>query len=95
MPSAEHFQELILSRRRLLRGALFATAGGAFAGSVLTGPATAAPRQLAQASVSYQATPKGKARCDNCNQWIPPASCKGVSGVINASGWCTLYARAS
>jgi hypothetical protein len=95
MASTEHFQALILSRRRLLHGALFATAGGALTGSVLTEPATAAQRQLAQSSVSYQGKPKGKARCDNCNQWIPPASCKGVSGVISPSGWCTLYAPKS
>jgi hypothetical protein len=95
MATAEHFQTLIYSRRRLLRGAVAAAAGGAVAGGLIMGSAAAAPRQLAQASVSYQGTPKGKARCDNCNQWLPPASCKGVAGVISPAGWCTLYAPKS
>jgi len=91
MAAIDTLQILDMSRRRLLRGAALIAGGGALAGSLAT-VATAAKRKLAQQSVSYQGTPKGKARCDNCNQWQPPASCEGVAGVISPAGWCTLYA---
>jgi hypothetical protein len=74
-----------------LRGAVVAAAGGALAGGLITGPAVAAVHKLPQQAVAYQATPKGKLRCDNCNQWQAPNACKTVTGVIAASGWCTLY----
>lgn len=91
MTSAENVQPLDLSRRRLLRGAVVAAAGGAFAGGLVTSPAVAAAHKLPQQAVAYQPTPKGKLRCDNCTQWQPPNACKTVSGVIAPSGWCTLY----
>ncbi len=91
MTSAENFQTLDLSRRRLLRGAVVVAAGGALAGGLIAGPAVAAVHKLPQQAVSYQATPKGKLRCDNCNQWQAPNACKTVTGVIAPAGWCTLY----
>ena len=91
MTSAENFQTLDLSRRGLLRGAALAAAGGALAGGLMAGSAVGAPHKMAQQAVAYQSTPKGKLRCDNCNQWQPPNACKTVSGVIDPAGWCTLY----
>ena len=91
MTSAEISQIQGFSRRRLLRGAAFAAAGSAFAGELIAGSAAAAPHKLPQQAVAYQATPKGKLRCDNCNQWQPPNACKTVTGVIDPAGWCTLY----
>ena len=74
-----------------MRSAAFAAAGGAFAGGLIAGSAAAAAHKLPQQAVAYQPTPKGKLRCDNCNQWQPPNACKTVSGVIDPAGWCTLY----
>jgi hypothetical protein len=50
---------------------------------------------LAQKAVSYQATPKGEARCDNCKQFTAPSSCKIVDGSVEPSGWCTVYVKNS
>lgn len=50
--------------------------------------------KMAQKSVSYQSTPKGPLRCDNCKLWEAPNACKSVEGVIAPSGWCTIYRKA-
>ena len=86
LPGDDH-----VSRRDLL---LIAAAGsGAIAGtSFLSVPAWAA-NKVPQKAVSYQATPKGNQRCDNCALWQPPASCKLVEDPIAPSGWCTLYKK--
>ncbi len=91
MTTAENFRTLDISRRRLLRGAALAAAGGALAGGLTAGSAGAAPHKLPQQAVAYQSTPKGKLRCDNCSQWQPPNACKTVAGVIDPAGWCTIY----
>ena len=54
-------------------------------------PASAA--KVPQKSVSYQTTPKGNQRCDNCALWQAPSSCKLVDGTIDPGGWCTLYKK--
>jgi hypothetical protein len=79
--------QLNISRRGLIGGVALISSAGLLAAS-----ATAAPIMRSQKVVSYQDTPKGRARCDNCAQWLPPSSCKTVSGVIKPSGWCTAYA---
>lgn len=76
-----------MSRRGLMQtiivgGATIATAG----------LAQAAPLKVKPTTVSYQPTPKGRARCDNCAKWLPPNACKTVDGVISPSGWCNVYA---
>ena len=79
-----------LSRRHVLRDAAFFAGGAVVAGGVfLAAPASA---KVSQKGVSYQATPKGAARCDGCKFWQPSAACKVVEGTISAAGWCTLYA---
>ena len=45
----------------------------------------------AQSAVAYQTTPKGSARCNACDQFLQPNSCKTVAGTIGATGWCNLY----
>lgn len=85
-------RSVVLSRRRVLRNGALVAGGAAFAAGVFSAaPAFAA--KTSQKGVSYQATPKGAARCDNCKFWQPPASCKVVEGVISPAGWCTLYAK--
>ena len=54
--------------------------------------AKAAQSKAPQSSVNYQATAKGSAQCDNCRDWVSPASCKVVEGVIAPGAWCVLYA---
>jgi anaerobic selenocysteine-containing dehydrogenase len=78
-----------VSRRDFLRVA--AVGGGAVLGASLIAAPAAASTKMPQKAVSYQATPKGKARCDNCSLWQPQSSCKLVDGTIAASGWCVLY----
>lgn len=80
-----------VSRRDFLFVA--AAGGGAMLGAgVVSTPAMAA-NKIPQKAVSYQSTPKGAARCDNCALWQPPSSCKLVAGTIAPSGWCTLYKK--
>ena len=82
-----------LSRRGLLHGAAVAVGGGALlVGGLGAGAARAATKKLSQSMAAYQAKPMGKARCDGCTQWTPPASCKTVAGAISPSGWCSLFA---
>lgn len=81
------------SRRDML---LLAAAGGGViaAGLVAIVPAEAGAK-VSQKAVNYQSTPHGKARCDGCAQWQPPAACKVVTGTISPAGWCTIYAPKS
>lgn len=89
------FHSLNLSRRGLLRGATLVAAGGALLGTTLTAGAAAAANKLAQRTVNYQDKPRGRAQCDNCAQWQPPAACKLVDGAISPAGWCSVYAPKS
>ena len=49
--------------------------------------------KLSQADSGYQGGPKSGQRCDQCANWLPPASCKFVAGQISANAWCSLFAR--
>lgn len=80
-----------VSRRDFLFVA--AAGSGAVIGASLTTMPAHAANKIAQKAVSYQPTPKGAQRCDNCLLWQPPASCKLVQDPIAASGWCTLYKK--
>jgi len=75
------------------RDFLFITAatGGAAIGAGLIATPAAAAGKMPQKAVSYQSTPKGKQRCDNCSLWQPPGSCKLVQDPIDPAGWCVLY----
>jgi len=80
--------------RRLILRSLALTAGGA---AVLATSASlnraAAQTKVTQKAVSYQDTPKGALRCDNCTQFEAPSSCKIVEGTIAPAGWCTVYVK--
>ena len=83
------------SSRVSRRDFLFAAAAGSGAlvgASMMSAPAYAS-NKIPQKAVSYQPTPKGDQRCDNCALWQAPASCKLVDGTIAAPGWCTLYKK--
>jgi hypothetical protein len=57
--------------------------------------ADAQAQKLAQKVVQYQETPKDGHECDGCVNFIAPASCKLVAGVINPKGWCVAFAPKS
>jgi uncharacterized protein YjbJ (UPF0337 family) len=50
--------------------------------------------KVSQASVRYQAQPKGEQKCDGCINFIAESNtCKLVEGQINPDGWCVLWAK--
>jgi anaerobic selenocysteine-containing dehydrogenase len=89
-------EECSVSHNRVSRrDFLFAAAvgsGAVIGGGLVSSPAHASGK-IAQKAVSYQSTPKGGQRCDNCALWQVPNSCKLVDGTISASGWCVLYKK--
>ncbi len=48
---------------------------------------------LPPSAVAYQDSPKAGKRCDGCNLFVAPASCKSVSGTISPQGWCKLWVK--
>ena len=94
-----------VSRRSILRNASLTAGGIAMLGALMAGGAAmlgtmvsgsreaAALTKMTPMAVSYQGTPQGPQRCDNCTQFETPAACKVVSGTIAAAGWCKLYAK--
>jgi len=93
MSDKESISGTRVSRRNFLYTA--AAGGGAILGMGLVGSPAAAATKISQKVARYQATPKGKARCDNCTFWQPPSSCKIVAGTISPAGWCVLYKKKS
>jgi hypothetical protein len=79
-----------ISRRAVLRGAVVSASAAPI---LLVGVNTAEAAKVSQKSVSYQNTPNGSQRCDNCYFFIPPNDCKNVEGPVSAAGWCTVYLR--
>jgi High potential iron-sulfur protein len=83
-----------ISRRQVLTvaaGAAGASITGATA--VIGTSASAQAAKVAQKIVKYQDTPKGDQRCDNCDLFQAPSSCKNVDGIIAPQGWCTVYRK--
>lgn len=78
-------------KRALLRGVV-RTGLGVIAAGAVAGRAAAQDQKIAQAMVQYQNTPKDKAECDACVNWVPPNACKIVAGTINPKGWCVAFA---
>src|ERR1700690_1795209 len=94
-----------VSRPLILRNSPFTAAGVVMLGTIMAGGAAmlgtiisgsreaAAQTKMTPTAVSYQSTPQGPQRCDNCTQFELPASCKVVTGTIAAASWCKLYAK--
>jgi len=56
--------------------------------------APAATSKVSQASVQYQAQPKGEQKCGSCLNFIAESNtCKLVDGQISPEGWCSLWAK--
>jgi hypothetical protein len=83
-----------ISRRQALTIAASA-AGASIAGAtmVIGTSATAQAAKVSQKIVKYQDTPKGEQRCDNCELFEAPSSCKNVDGIIAPQGWCMVYRK--
>lgn len=64
-----------------------------------SGQMAAAPAEAvksSQASVQYQAQPKGEQKCGNCMHFVAESNtCTRVDGTINPQGWCILWANAA
>jgi len=59
--------------------------------------APAAPAETGkatQASVQYQAQPKGEQKCNGCMHFSAESNtCQVVAGQISPEGWCSLWAK--
>lgn len=56
--------------------------------------APAATSKVSQASVQYQAQPKGEQKCGSCLNFIAASNtCKLVAGQVSPEGWCSLWAK--
>ena len=44
-------------------------------------------------AMKYQDKPNGDMHCSNCMQFVPPASCKVVEGVISPNGYCIAWVK--
>ncbi len=73
------------------RTVLIATIGAA--PLLALGSTQANAAKLAQSAVKYQDSPKDGKRCDGCNLFVAPESCKSVAGSIAPSGWCALWVK--
>jgi hypothetical protein len=95
MINATKIRSVVFSRRSILRNFALATAGGAaILSTIVTGVRVAAAQtKVSQKSVGYQDTPKGTQQCDNCTNFVAPASCNVVEGNIAPAGWCTMYVK--
>jgi len=80
-----------ISRRQVLTIAAGASVTSAAAVIGRSTPAQAA--KVSQKIVKYQDTPKGEQRCENCEHFEAPSTCKIVDGTVAAQGWCTVYAK--
>jgi len=81
-------KEKIPSRRIVLRAALAAGCG-------LWLPVALAAeesKKVSQASVNYQAKPKGDQKCASCANFVAASNtCKVVEGTVSPEGWCRVW----
>ena len=83
-----------ISRRQALTIAAGAAGASVAAATAVIGTsATAQAAKVSQKIVKYQDTPKGEQRCDNCELFEAPSSCKNVDGIIAPQGWCMVYRK--
>lgn len=87
------------SRRSFLKTATLLAGVAAVPVTLMSREAFAA--KVAKASMQYQDTPKGDAKCSGCVQYIPgktakaKGTCKVVDGAISPNGWCLAYSAKS
>lgn len=60
---------------------------------------TSAEAKASKATVKYQNSPKGSAKCSGCKFFMAGKSktamgtCQIVEGAISPNGWCTAYTK--
>jgi hypothetical protein len=81
------------TRRTALKTCLGLLAAGSAA--TIASRARAQSAKAAPSTVGYQTKPSNGQQCSGCSQFIAPAGCQLVSGVISPSGWCELYSPKS
>jgi hypothetical protein len=86
MPNEPAAELARLSRRSLL-GRVIGAAG--ILGATLN-QANAQPK-ISKVAVNYQDHPDGDKRCDKCDQFQPPDTCKVVEGSISPEGSCRIF----
>lgn len=57
--------------------------------------ATGARAKTAQAAAGYSPSSNSDRRCNGCNYYIAPNSCKIVDGSVSPNGVCNLFAKKS
>ena len=77
-----------VSRRDFLHVAAIGGGATILGAGLIASPAAA---KMSPKAMSYQPTPKGNQRCDNCANFQAPGGCKLVDGPISPAGWCILY----
>jgi High potential iron-sulfur protein len=83
-----------ISRRHVLTIAAGTAAASIAGATAVIGTSTAArAAKVSQKLVKYQDTPKGEQRCDNCDLFEAPSSCKNADGTVAAQGWCIVYRK--
>jgi hypothetical protein len=92
----EQKQAGCVSRREALKRGIGTIAGIAIV--VVAGGAFAAPNKLSKDSVKYTDAGNVEGKdCDDCSQYVPPASakeqasCKIIEGSINPHGHCIAF----
>ena len=76
-------------RTIIFRGIACVAAGGA----LISGAGSANAGKMVQSVASYQASPKGDQKCDNCLLFQAPDACQVVDGAISPTGWCKFWAK--
>ncbi|MHB8236575.1 MAG: iron oxidase [Acidithiobacillus ferrivorans] len=82
-------KDKMITRRDALKN--MAVVVGAVASTTVMGAGVADAGTMPKAAVQYQDTPKGKAHCSVCAQFIAPHGCKVVAGNISPNGWCVAF----
>jgi hypothetical protein len=92
MAMSRHRREVngIRANRYLVRRDLMTAALGGFS-AALPARAREPSARLSQIAAAYQTTAKGMFTCAVCTFFVPPHSCKMVSGDISPTGWCKLF----
>lgn len=84
-----------ITRQEAIKALMLPALAAAMVGTMLT----TAEAKASKATVKYQSSPKGAAKCSGCKFFIAGKSktamgtCQIVDGAISPNGWCTAYTK--
>jgi len=81
----------IISRRTLLRRAIFGAAVTGTGAMAACMTARGVLGNVPKAFASYQDRPNGRQRCGGCKHFLKPNRCEIVDGGISPQGWCRYF----